>query len=79
MSLWSKTIALLSIRFHQVLNSLCSQEADDNDYDSEDSVSDEVDSDFDIDEDDEVRSDMEDDDSKPKRKRQGVVTKAYKV
>ena len=55
---------------------ICGQEADDQDYQSEASGSDEVDSDFSIDENDEVKSDAEDDE--PKRKRR-VVTKAYKV
>lgn len=36
-----------------------------------------VDSDFSIDENDEVKSDSEDD--KPKRKKRGIDTKAYKV
>ncbi|ELU03616.1 hypothetical protein CAPTEDRAFT_166924 [Capitella teleta] len=52
------------------------EEAEDNDYASEDSVADDVDSDFDIDENDELKSDGEDDEVK--RKRQGVHTKAYK-
>ncbi len=54
------------------------QEADDNDFESEDSESDNVDSDFSIDENDELKSDDEDG-HRPKRKRTGVVTKAYKV
>ena len=51
------------------------QEADDNDYHSEASLSDNVDTDFSIDENDEVRSD---DDDEPRRKKR-LVTKAYRV
>ena len=51
------------------------QEVDDNDYQSEASLSDDVDTDFSIDENDEVKSD---DDDEPKRKKR-LVTKAYKV
>ena len=54
------------------------QVAEDNDYKSEDSDSEQTDSDFSIDENDEARSDLDDDDE-PKRKKRGVVTKAYKV
>lgn len=55
------------------------QEEEDNDYNSSQSDSDDfIDSDFSIDENDEVKSDAEED-AKPKRKRKGVVTKAYKV
>lgn len=50
------------------------EEVNDDDYDTEDSVSDQTDSDISIDENDEVKSD---DDDEPKRKRR-VVTKAYK-
>ena len=53
------------------------KEADDNDYQTEDSGSDATDSDIDIDENDEVKSDGEDD-GEAKRKRR-LVTKAYKV
>lgn len=53
------------------------QEADDNDYKSEESDSESTDSDFSIDENEEVHSDANDDDE-PKRKKR-VVTKAYKV
>lgn len=53
------------------------QEADDNDYQTEDSGSDVTDSDIDIDENDEVKSDGEGD-GESKRKRR-LVTKAYKV
>ncbi|XP_076450232.1 vacuolar protein sorting-associated protein 72 homolog [Babylonia areolata] len=52
------------------------EEAEDNDYNSEESDSESTDSDFSIDENDEVRSDVDDDDE-PKRKKR-VVTKAYK-
>ncbi|KAK7099051.1 vacuolar protein sorting-associated protein 72 homolog isoform X2 [Littorina saxatilis] len=51
------------------------EEAEDNDFKSEDSDSESTDSDFSIDEHDEVRSDGDDDE--PKRKKR-VVTKAYK-
>ncbi|XP_005095332.1 vacuolar protein sorting-associated protein 72 homolog isoform X2 [Aplysia californica] len=54
------------------------EEEEDRDYNSSQSDSDDViDSDFSIDENDEVKSD-DDGDDKPKRKRKGVVTKAYK-
>ncbi|CAH1789648.1 unnamed protein product [Owenia fusiformis] len=54
-------------------------EEEDNDFNTsdEDQDSDVLDSDFDVSEDDDVKSD-EDDDSKPKRKRKGVETKAYR-
>jgi len=53
------------------------QEADDNDYQTEDSASDITDSDIDLDEHDEVKSDTEEaGDGKRKRR---LVTKAYKV
>lgn len=52
------------------------EEADDNDYKSEESDSESTDSDFSIDENEEVHSDANDDDE-PKRKKR-VVTKAYK-
>ncbi|KAH9512375.1 Vacuolar protein sorting-associated protein 72 [Bulinus truncatus] len=55
-----------------------SEEEEDKDYNSLQSDSDDViDSDFSIDENDEVKSD-EEVDGKPKKKRKGVVTKAYK-
>ncbi|CAL1530304.1 unnamed protein product [Lymnaea stagnalis] len=54
------------------------EEEEDKDYHSSQSDSDDViDSDFSIDENDEVKSD-DDVDGKPKKKRKGVVTKAYK-
>jgi len=54
------------------------EEEEDNDYHSSQSDSDDViDSDFSIDENDEMKSD-EDGDDKPKRKKQGAITKAYK-
>jgi len=53
------------------------QEADDNDYLTEESASDETDSDIDLDENEEVASDVEvEGDEKRKRR---VITKAYKV
>lgn len=54
------------------------QEADDNDYQTEDSASDNTDSDIDLDENDEVKSDAEDAGGENKRKRR-LVTKAYRV
>jgi len=55
----------------------CVQEADDNDYQTEESASDETDSDIDLDENEEVTSDVEvEGDEKRKRR---VITKAYKV
>ncbi|BFZ00940.1 hypothetical protein BsWGS_03980 [Bradybaena similaris] len=54
------------------------EEEEDKDYNSSQSDSDDIiDSDFSIDENDEVKSDN-DDEGKPKRKKKGVVTKAYK-
>uniref|UniRef100_A0A0B7BKW5 Vacuolar protein sorting-associated protein 72 homolog n=1 Tax=Arion vulgaris TaxID=1028688 RepID=A0A0B7BKW5_9EUPU len=54
------------------------EEEEDRDYNSSQSDSDDViDSDFSIDENDEAKSD-DDEDGKPKRKKKGVVTKAYK-
>jgi len=53
------------------------QEADDNDYQTEESASDVTDSDIDLDENEEVTSDVEVD-GEEKRKRR-VITKAYKV
>jgi len=53
------------------------QEVDDNDYQTEESASDDTDSDIDLDENEEVTSDVEvDGDEKRKRR---VITKAYKV
>jgi len=53
------------------------QEAEDNDYLTEESASDETDSDIDLDENEEVTSDVEvEGDEKRKRR---VITKAYKV
>ncbi|CAG0886556.1 unnamed protein product [Darwinula stevensoni] len=54
------------------------EEEGDRDYQSEDSEEDVVDSDFDIDEDDEVISDNEGEQGKEKKRRSGVITKAYK-
>ena len=53
------------------------QEADDNDYQTEESGSDATDSDIDLDENEEVTSDVEVE-GEEKRKRR-VITKAYKV
>jgi hypothetical protein len=55
-----------------------SQDAEDAEYESEVSESDDEDSDIDIDENEEVKSDNEDEPLKKKR-RVGIVTKAYKV
>jgi len=55
----------------------CLQEVDDNDYQTEESASDETDSDIDLDENEEVTSDVEVE-GEEKRKRR-VITKAYKV
>ena len=53
------------------------QEVDDNDYQTEESASDDTDSDIDLDENEEVTSDVEvEGDEKRKRR---VITKAYKV
>ncbi|RUS78743.1 hypothetical protein EGW08_013494 [Elysia chlorotica] len=55
------------------------EEEEDKDYNSSQSDSDDlIDSDFSIDENDELKSDDEADANKQKRKRKGVVTKAYK-
>ena len=53
------------------------QEVDDNDYQTEESASDETDSDIDIDENEEVTSDVEDEGGEKRKRR--VITKAYKV
>jgi len=54
------------------------QEVDDNDYQTEESVSDDTDSDIDLDENEEVTSDVENVEGDERRKRR-VITKAYKV
>ena len=53
------------------------QEAEDKQYNSEDSDSESTDSDISIDENDDVRSDADDDGEQKRTKR--VITKAYKV
>lgn len=56
---------------------VCSQDDNDDQYQSENSESDVIDSDFSIEENDELKSDAEDDDG-PRRKKR-LDTKAYRV
>ena len=53
------------------------QEVDDNDYQTEESASDDTDSDIDLDENEEVTSDVEAEGDEKRKRR--VITKAYKV